>query len=271
MKETRTKRSFAHYFALYGNISTGVVYAAIGVIALLSFLRLKQGGADESNLVVYLNDYLLGRLAVWLILLGMVSYIIWRIYEVATDPYGYGKDAKGLATRTGIALSSIADALIAFAAVQALFGIGAQEESGPPLEERRMAGNVLRESWGGEAIIALGVIIMTTAAVQLLYGITQGYKERLDIRPLSSEVRKLFHVLAWAGYAARAIILGIIGFFFIKAGATGNARHIVNTDKAFDFIGDHVGHLPFVLVAAGTIAYGAFMIVLGIYFDSDKD
>ncbi|HEY1113193.1 MAG TPA: DUF1206 domain-containing protein [Chitinophagaceae bacterium] len=271
MKETRTKRSPAHYLALYGNLSTGVVYAAIGVIAILSFLKLKEGGADESNLVAYLNDYLLGRIAVWFILLGMVSYIIWRVYEVVTDPYGYGKGAKGLATRTGIALSTIADALIAFTAVQALFGIGVQEESGPPREERRMVGSVLAESWGEEAIIGLGVIILTTAAVQLLYGITQGYKERLDIYPLSPGVKKLFHVLAWAGYGARAVILGIIGFFFIKAGATGNAQHVVNTDKAFDFIGDHVGHLPFLLVAAGTIAYGAFMIVLGLYFDSDKD
>jgi hypothetical protein len=271
MKGTKQKRSFAHYFAMYGNISTGVVYSAIGVIAILSFLKLKEGGADESNLVAYLNNYFAGRIAVWFILLGMVSYIIWRVYEVISDPYGYGKDAKGLATRTGIALSTIADALIAFAALQALFGIGAQEESGPPREERRMVGIILQESWGEEAIVGLGVIIMATAVIQLAYGFTQGYKERLDMYPLRSWIKKLFHILAWAGYSARGVILGIIGFFFIKAGATGNADHIVNTDKAFDFIGDHVGHLPFILVAAGTISYGLFMILLGLYYDSDKD
>jgi hypothetical protein len=271
MKAPKTKRSFAHYFAMYGNISTGVVYTAIGVIAILSFLRLKQGGADESNLVAYLNDYFMGRIAVWFILLGMVSYIIWRVYEVVTDPYGYGNKAKGLATRTGIALSAVADAFIAFAALQALFGIGVQETSGPPFEERRMTGNILQESWGAAAIISLGVIIMATAAIQLAYGFTQGYKERIDMYPLRSWIKKLFHVLAWAGYGARGIILGIIGFFFIKAGLTGEARHVVNTDKAFDFIGDHVGHLYFILVAAGTVCYGLFMIALGIYFDSDKD
>jgi hypothetical protein len=45
---------------------------------------------------------------------------------------------------------------------------------------------------------------------------------------------------------------------------------VVNTDKAFDFIGDDVGHLYFIMVAAGTICYGLFMFVFGWYYDTDK-
>lgn len=72
------------------------------------------------------------------------------------------------------------------------------------------------------------------------------------------------------GYTARAIILGIIGFFFIKSGLTDNARYIVNTDKAFDFIGDHVGHVYFIGVAIGTICYGLFMFALGVAYDTNS-
>lgn len=77
--------------------------------------------------------------------------------------------------------------------------------------------------------------------------------------------------MAWSGYIARGIILGIIGFFLVKAGTTENATDVVNTDKAFDFIGDHVGHLYFIVVALGTICYGIFMIILGITYNTDKD
>jgi hypothetical protein len=110
-----------------------------------------------------------------------------------------------------------------------------------------------------------------TAATQLIYGITKGYKERIDMEHFSRRVKNLTHILAWSGYIARGIILGIIGFFLVKSGITENAKIVVNTDKAFDFIGDHIGHLYFILVALGTICYGIFMFMLGVAYDTDKD
>ena len=94
---------------------------------------------------------------------------------------------------------------------------------------------------------------MITALVQFFYGISKGYKERLNIDHFSKLTTWLTHFLAWFGYFSRGIILGIIGFFFIKAGILEDAQFVVNTDKAFDFIGDHVGHFYFIVVAAGTI------------------
>ncbi len=90
------KRHFVHYLAMYGGISTGIVYTAIGIIAILSFLKLKEGGADESSLLAYLDNFMAGKVLIWVILLGMVSYIIWRIYETIYDPYGTAKGPKEL-------------------------------------------------------------------------------------------------------------------------------------------------------------------------------
>ncbi len=57
----------------------------------------------------------------------------------------------------------------------------------------------------------------------------------------------------------------------VSTGIMENAEYVVNTDKAFDFIGDHVGHIYFILVAVGTLSYGIFMFVLGVTYDTDKD
>ncbi|RYF81878.1 MAG: DUF1206 domain-containing protein, partial [Chitinophagaceae bacterium] len=75
----------------------------------------------------------------------------------------------------------------------------------------------------------------------------------------------------YAGYLSRAIILGVIGFFFIKAAVKHNSAYVVNTDKAFDFVGDKVGHPWFILLAIGTISYGIYMFLLGLYYDIDAD
>lgn len=270
-KGTSDKRPFVHYLAVWGCISTAIVYAAIGVIAILSFLKIKKGGADESSLLVYLDQFLAGKILIWLILSGMIAYIIWRIYETVRDPYGYGSDWNGIGRRMVTALSSLADALIAFSAVQALLGTAAATASGQPYAERQMVGSLLEKDNGDVYVIIIGGITMMVALVQFIYAFTKGYMERMDIDYLASWKKTLVHIAGWAGHFARGIILGIIGFFLIKSALSNNARLVVNTDKAFDFIGDHVGHVYFILVAIGTIAYGIFMFVFGIYYDSDKD
>lgn len=271
MTASKKKKFFVQYLPIYGCFSTGIIYVAIGVIAILSFLRIKDGGADETGLLAYLNGYLAGQALIVVILLGTVSYIVWRLYETVRDPYGYGREATGMAKRTGIALSTVADALIAYAAIEVLLGISNYPENGQPDEQRNMVRQMLQESWGNWLVIGIGAVISTTAVIQFVYGVTKGYRERLDIKRFRSSTKSLIHVLAWVGYFARGIILGIIGFFFIKAGMVENARYVVNTDKAFDFIGDHVGHVYFILVAIGTICYGLFMFALGLTYDTDND
>ncbi|GHA23606.1 hypothetical protein GCM10007103_00820 [Salinimicrobium marinum] len=271
MESPREHKNPIRYLPFYGCISTGLIYIAVGVVAILSMLRIKQGGADESSLLKYLNDYTWGKVVVWMILFGMLSYIVWRVYESIKDPYNYGSDLKGKARRAGIGLSSIADALIAFSAVVVLIGASDIQEDGRPEQQREMVGNMLQESWGSWVIILLGVIVSGTALVQFFYGITRGYRERMDIAHFNKEKRKLIYFFAYTGYLSRGIIIGIIGYFFIRAGLSKNQEYVVNTDKAFNFIGDHVGLLPFVLVAVGTICYGLFMFALGITYDVDND
>lgn len=270
MKNTQKKRTIIHYLPVYGCIATGIVYTGIGVIAILSFLKIRHGGADESSMLAILNDYVIGKIFIWIILLGTVCYIVWRFYEAITDPYGYGKDMKGVARRTGIALSTVADVLIVYAAIRVLLGTSHIQPDGQPVEEREMVHHILQD-YGRWLVVSIGLVYLVTAVIQLLYGITKGYKERVDIEQFSSLFRNIVHSLAWAGYSARAIILGIIGFFFAKAGLLKEARYVVNTDKAFDFVGDHVGHVWFILIAVATICYGLFMFAQGIAYDTDRD
>lgn len=267
----KRRKNLIHYLPVYGCVATGIIYVAIGVIAILSFLRLKKGGADESSLLAFMNDFAVGRIFIWIILLGTVSYITWRVYETFKDPYCYGKEFSGIAKRTGIALSTTADMLIVYTAIKVLIGAGNIQIDGQPEGEREMVNNMLQWNLGGGLIIVIGSVVAVTAAVQFFYGVTRGYKERVDIEHFSTTVKGMIHFLAWTGYFARGIILGITGFFFIKAGVLEDARYVVNTDKAFDFIGDSVGHVYFILVAAGTVCYGLFMFALGAAYDTDKD
>src|SRR5215217_2303994 len=209
MQSRKKKYPFVYYLALWGCVSTGIVYGAIGVIAILSFLKLKKGGADEGSLLVYLDKFFIGKLFIWIIMLGMISYIIWRIYETIRDPYGYGTALKGIVRRTVTALSSLADALIAYSAIMALLGKGGIEESGQPTAQREMAGYMFQESWGQWVLILIGILTSITAIIQFGYVISKTYMERMDVAYLDLWKKIMIHVLAWAGHFSRGIILGI--------------------------------------------------------------
>lgn len=269
--DKKKKKNIIHYLPVYGCFSTGVIYTAIGVIAILSFLKLKDGGADESRFLALLNGFLVGKILLVIILTGTACWIIWRFYEAFTDPYDYGNNSKGIAMRTGIALSTFADLIIVYAAIRFMFGLGNLNEKDQLYEQRLMVQDILQVSWGSQLIIIIGILITITALAQLFYGITRGYRERLEIEEFHPLMKKLVHFLGLTGYFSRGIILGITGFFYIKAGILGNASFIVDTDKAFDFIGDNIGHSYFIMIAIGTIFYGLFMFALGTSYDIDKD
>lgn len=222
-------------------------------------------------MLAILDDYLIGKIFIWIILLGTVAYIAWRFYETIADPYGYGNTPRGIARRTGVALSTVADLLIVYAAIRVLMGNDHFQADGQPVAEREMVSNLLQWKQGRWLVMGIGVIYAATAVVQLLYGVMRGYKERVNIDRFPAFVRHTVHVLAWLGYGARGIILGIIGVFFVKAALWEEARYIVNTDKAFDFIGDRIGHAYFIAVAIGTICYGLFMFAQGLSYDTNKD
>lgn len=267
----KTKKKYIKYFPILGCISTGLIYTAIGIIAILSLLRLKEGGASKNSLLAFLQDWPGGEIVIWAILLGMLCYIVWRIYESFRDPYHYGNGWKGLARRTGIGLSSLADALIAYSALVVLLGSANYSEHGSPEQKREMTANMLDYNWGKWLVVGLGVLIAVTAAVQLFYGITRGYRERLDIVQFSGKKKATIFFLGFTGYVARGVILGIIGFFFIKSGILKNPGYVINTDKAFNLIGEHLGKIPFAIIAFGIICYGLFMFALGITYDLDND
>jgi hypothetical protein len=72
----KRRKTLFHYLPVYGCISAGLSYIGIGTIAILSFLKIRDGGADESSMLAILNDTIPGRALLWIIMLGTACYIV---------------------------------------------------------------------------------------------------------------------------------------------------------------------------------------------------
>ena len=115
---------------------------------------------------------------------------------------------------------------------------------------------------------AVGVVVLV-GVYQFVYVATRGHQCRVRMDELPRLWRGCVNALAWAGFAARGIILWVLGGCLAKAAWTYDPSKVRDTDKAFDFLGS-VHHQVFAAVALGTIAYGIFLGINGILFRFGK-
>ena len=82
-------------FARLGYVAKGVVYVLVGVLALTA------RSADRRNAIELINAEPLGKLALLVVVLGLLGYTTWRVISGITDSDHHGRDAKGFAVRAG--------------------------------------------------------------------------------------------------------------------------------------------------------------------------
>jgi hypothetical protein len=263
-------KPYVEKLAKSGSYSIAAVYILVGLMALLSFFGMAEDAADEERIVDVILDLPLGEVLVALMIAGLLGYIIWRVFEAFTDPYNFGSDKMGLAKRTGIGLSATGYLIIAFAAAQILIqgGGGNGEE-----DQQTLVSQVLEFPGGAWLVGIVGGVTGFAGLVQFKYVAGGDYIKRVNLHNMPQWLKTTTHILAWAGYVARGILLAVIGYFLISAGIQSDPEEVGDTDTAFDFIGDFgtLGSIAFILVAVGTICYGLFMIINGYFYSFEED
>lgn len=257
--------------ARMGCASIGTVYALVGVLALLALSGILTGSADEDRMVHILKDVPGGQVVIWAIVLGLLGYVGWRLLEVVADPYEFGSHGRGLAIRIGVGLSAVGYGVLALSAAQiALTGSGNGEDA--ENQQQILVAQALDWPGGLWWVGGAGLVLGVAAVVQFVLIARRSYTIELCLDEMSERTRRLAHVLAWAGYAARGVILGVLGYFLVRAAYLHDPEAAGDTDTAFDFIGGGlIGDTAFFLVALGTVGYGVFMYLNAVYYQFEKD
>ena len=264
-------RTHARPLARLGCISIGTVYVLVGVFALLALAGVLTGSADEYRMIHIIRTLPGGALFIWILVLGLLGYVLWRVAEMVADPYEFGTTARGLATRAGIGLSAALYGLVAFAVGRTVSGYAGHDGEASEAEQQVFVGRVLEWPAGEWLVGGAGVLIVGFALLQLALVVNGRYTTEVCMSRRTRATRRLIHALARYGYSARAVILGVLGYFLIRTAFSRDPADVGDTDTAFDFIGGGVvGDSAFFIVAAGTIAYGMFMYVTAAYYQFEK-
>lgn len=257
--------------ARMGCAAVGSVYVLVGILALLALSGRLTGSADEDRMVYILMGVPGGPAIIWGIVIGAAAYVVWRIVEALADPHGFGAGPAGLVQRSAMGLSGSFYGLIAFSAARIALGRAGGTGEAAENEQQLLVAQVLAWSAGSWLVGAAGLLVVGFGIAQFVLVARRSYASDIRIAPRTPRARTIIHALAWYGYAARGVILCVLGYFLVKAAATHDPEAAGDTDTAFDFIGGGLaGDSAFAIVALGTIAYGLFMSACAVWYRFEK-
>ncbi len=231
--------------ARVGYVARGVVYLGIGYLAGRASLGAgTPRGASGALRELTLNGghWVIGALAA-----GLAAHAVWRFVQAALDPEcPRGKRRRLL--RVLYILSGIVNASLAYTAWQLFRGT---PRSGADEGEERVAGLLLSQPLGRWLVGLVGVAVLAFAAQQLYVAWHVNFAKYIEVH--DPRIRRVVIAIGRLGIAARAVVLAILGAFFIDAAYRYDASAAGGTDDALSWLGR--GWL-LGLVAAGLIAFG---------------
>ncbi|MFO7594959.1 MAG: DUF1206 domain-containing protein [Desulfocurvibacter africanus] len=242
-----------------GYAARGVVYLLVGGLAVL--VALGQGGrtTDTKGALRTLLDTPWGDALLGVIAVGLLGYAVWRFVQAVWDVDRNGTDAKGLAVRAGLLVSSVTHVGLAVFAIGLIRGGGGGGGGG----KAQWTAWLMRQPWGQWLVALVGLVVIGVGIAQAAKAHKEKYKRYLRID---------YDVMRWAepvckfGLYARGVVFVIIGGFFLVAAWQADPSEAGGLAQAMAFLrGQAYGRILFGIVALGLFAFGVYSLIQAKY------
>ena len=235
-----------------GYLARAILYAMLGLVALTSAGEISKGTDGIFNAI---EAYPAGTAVLWVMVIGLFGYSLFRFASPAFDIENNGSDATGWATRIGHAGSGIGHLVLAWSA----YAFASSGSAGSGDGAQQAASGVLGFEFGGTVLGILGLIFFGVALYQFKKGIGGDFMHRI-----SPGAPPYTRVLGGIGYCARGVVYGVIGWSLVQAGFMSKGAEEVRT------LGDALAELAgsgaiFTLTAIGLLIFGIFSLILARY------
>jgi hypothetical protein len=237
------------WIARLGYATRGAVYVLLGGIVLAT-----GRGRSTAQVVEAVRLLPLGTVLLLTVALGLFGYGLFRLYEALLDLERRGDGWRGRAARIGRSLGGLGYWLLAFVALRTV--IAGPSEWVREAAAREAGRSLAHTPGGGLALLAIGAVVLGIAAGQARRSWRCDFMEFVD-----GDAPRLIRHLGRAGFAARAVIIALVGWFVIRAGLAGEP--VRGMGGALDSLHEQV--LLMNLIGFGLLLFGVFSIGLARY------
>jgi hypothetical protein len=237
-----------------GFVARGLVYGIIGLLAL--DLAVGHGGkiTNQQGALRTIKHQPFGHVLLALVAVGLGGYSLWRLFRAALGHGPEGADAT--VERLGALGSGIVYGLICVLAVEILLS-----SAGSSGGAKKSTKDVFGLPAGHWVIGVAGIVMIGVGIYQLVRGVRQKFLDDSKTEQMTPAIKKWFTWFGTVGHVARAIILGLVGIFLLKAAIDYKADEAIGLDGALaKLYGQPYGPWLLGAVAVGLIAFGLFSI-----------
>lgn len=236
--------------ARFGFIVRGIIYIVIGVIALMLAFGAAKHAADRAGALEAIASKPFGFLLLWIITIGFAGLAIWRFVQAATARLDPTEGRRLKAAGCAIAYT------IAFITTL-MFVRHGRAPASSDTTSRDLTAMVMSHD-GGRVLVAIaGLIIAAAGIYMVLRALRLDFTRHLRMGWMGRRDREIVVRLGRAGYAARGVIMVLIGAAVVDAAVTYSPGRAEGVDGALrSLAANPLGDVLLIAVALGLIAFG---------------
>jgi hypothetical protein len=250
--------------AKFGYLAKATVYAIIGLLAMLAATHSGKhiAGSQGAFMVVLAQPF--GRMLLGILAAGLGAYALWRLTQAVLDTDRRGNDAKGIAARLGMICTALIYAGLAYSALRIFLGL--RSMGSDDQQARSWTALLMSKPFGRWLVAAVGVAVIALALHELYVVYRGTFARNLQLNKVSQKTQRFIVRCAQIGHSARAIVFAVIGGFLLEAAVYSDARQAKGLGGALHALErEPYGDWLLAAVAAGFLAYAAYLLLLMIY------
>lgn len=259
--EEVVRKPWVKRLARLGFYTKGFLFIVIGALAVMVAVGQKGGElADPTGALERIAQLDFGKVLLIIFVVGAIGHGAWNILRGLADVDNAGKNWKGIIIRSiavGVGLFYFGLALTAW---QILIYEQLAEDAGKI--QKTIVTILLALPLGAILTFLIGIATIGAGINECYSGISGRYKQNFRLFSLSDRQRHFVTALGVLSFTARALLLGLVGYFFISAAINYNPEEAAGLDVALAVLANtYYGKTILFITAVGLVCHG----VLSLY------
>ncbi len=259
--EEIVRHPYTKKIAEFGFYTKGFLFIVIGILALMVAFGQRGGElADPTGALTIIAQFTFGKVLLIVFIVGALSHGVWNILRGAADVDNAGVNWQGIIKRCVAVGTGFFYLFLAWTAWSIVTTVNVAVENGAV--QKTITAIILALPLGAIVVFLVGLIMIGTGFNECYRGVTGKFQEDFRLYKLRGTKRRIVTVLGALSFTARAVIFGLIGYFFIVAAIYSDANEAMGIDGALRTLAETTyGKTLLFIAAVGLLSHG----ILSLY------